>query len=166
MVAGALLPVVAALFCRRLEAIDAEGVVPTRELALLRGVPIFAPLAPATLEHLASSLVPVRVAAGGEVFRQGEPGDRFYVVASGEVDVEIDGASANQLREGGYFGEIALLRNVPRTATVRALTDAELFSLDRDEFVSAVTGHPQSAEAADAVVGARLGSLRSGVASL
>ncbi|MDQ3890664.1 MAG: cyclic nucleotide-binding domain-containing protein, partial [Actinomycetota bacterium] len=137
-----------------------------RELALLRAVPIFAPLPPPVLEQLASSLVPLRVAAGKEVFRQGDVGDRFYVIAEGEVDVAIGREGTRVLAGGDSFGEIALLREMPRTATVRARTDVELYALERDEFIAAVTGHAPSAEAADAVIATRLGSLRPGVASL
>jgi CRP-like cAMP-binding protein len=82
------------------------------------------------------------------------------------VEVEAEGKPPQRLGAGDYFGEIALLRPVPRTATVVARKDGELLTLDRDEFVTAVTGHQESLEAADAVIGARLGSLRTGRASL
>jgi CRP-like cAMP-binding protein len=91
-----------------------------------------------------------------EVFRQGEPGDRFYVIADGTATVEIDGAEASTLGPGDFFGEIALLREVPRTATLRAVQDLRLFALERDDFITAVTGHAPSREAADSVVAARL----------
>jgi len=163
---GAFLAILAAVSWPRLRRIDAEVAVPERELALLTKLPLFAPLPPATVEHLARSLQPVLVAAGAEIVREGEPGDRFYVVASGEVEVAAAGKPLRTLGPGEYFGEIALLRPVPRTATVIARADAELLTLDRDEFVAAVTGHPESREAADAVIGARLGTLRAGMASL
>jgi CRP-like cAMP-binding protein len=163
---GALLPVLTALSWRRLVRIDADVTVPVRELALLRGLPMFAPLPGPSLEHLAGSLRALRVRAGEEIVREGEPGDHFYVIASGEVDVRVGGRPTSELGPGDYFGEIALLREVPRTATVVARTDVELFTLDRDEFVAAVTGHPESRDAADAVIGARLGTLRSGMASI
>ena len=127
---------------------------------------MFHPLAPQTLERLAGRLQPVHVPAGAIVVRQGEAGDRFYVVVAGELDVDADGQPAPPLGPGSYFGEIALLRDVPRTATVQARTETELFALDRDEFISAVTGHPQSRAEADAVIGARLGSFRAGAASV
>jgi MFS family permease len=163
---GLLLPVLAALSWRRLVQIDSEIAVPERELALLRGLPIFAPLPPAALEHLAGSLRALRLQDGEEIIREGAPGDRFYVVAEGEVTVSTQGKEMRSLGPGESFGEIALLRPVPRTATVVARGPVELLTLDRDEFVAAVTGHPESLEAADAVIGTRLGALRPGMASL
>ena len=166
VITGALLPLLAALLWRRIGALDVEALAPTRELALLRAIPLFKPLPPSTIDHLAASLAAVDATAGSEIIRQGEPGDRFYVIASGELEVAADGKRIGTLGPGDYFGEIALLRDVPRTATVTAKTDVELFALDRDEFLSAVTGHAASAEAADAVVASRLSGLRPGVASL
>jgi MFS family permease len=163
---GAVLPALTVLAWPRLGRIDAETAVPERELELLASLPLFAPLPMATLEHLARSAQRMRVAAGTEVVREGEPGDRFFVVDSGEVGVTAKGKELPALGPGGHFGEIALLRPVPRTATVVARTDSELLALERDEFVAAVTGHPESHEAADAVIGARLGGLRASIASL
>jgi MFS family permease len=161
--AGAGLSVVVLLFWRRLATVDAPALVPERELTLLRNIPIFAPLPPVTLEQLASQLSHVRVTAGDVVFREGEHGDRFYVVEKGEVTVDPEGRPAVTLGRGGCFGEIALLRDVPRTATVTARTDVELWALERDIFIAAVTGHAPSAEAADAVVASHLGSVTAGV---
>jgi len=100
----------------------------------------------------------VQVAAGEAVFRQGDPGDRFYVIAEGEVMVAPVGRPAVALGRGDSFGEIALLRDVPRTATVIARTDAVLLALERDVFIAAVTGHAPTAAAADAVIATHLGS--------
>jgi MFS family permease len=165
LVTGALLPILATLLRRRLADLDRVP-VPEEELARLRSIEIFAPLPPPVLETLAGALVPVRVEAGREVVRQGEPGDRFYIVADGEVEVVADGRVVAVTGPGGYFGEIALLRDVPRTATVRAKGDVELHALERDDFIAAVTGHAASAEAADSVVAARLSSMRPGLASV
>ncbi len=123
---------------------------------MLASVPIFAPLPGGSLEHLAARLVPLRVDAGTVIVREGDAGDRFYIVAEGEMEVSQDGGAMSELAAGDYFGEIALLRDVPRTATVTARTDAVLYALDRDDFLAAVTGHPQSAEAAETVMSARL----------
>lgn len=166
VITGSLLPVLAALFWNRLLQIDAEAVVPEEQLELLRAIPIFGPLPPATLEHLAASLHHVTVPAGETIFRQGDEGDRFYVLDEGEVEISVDGAAPKVERRGGYFGEIALLRDIPRTATVTARSTTQLYALDRDEFIGAVTGHAPSSAAADSVIGARLGGLRPGVASV
>ena len=97
--------------------------------------------------------------------QEGEPGDRFYVVRAGELEVSVDGKPVRILGPGDHFGEIALLRDVPRTATVAAQSDVELYALDRDEFIGSVTGHAPSAEAADAVVMQRLAAARTGLAT-
>jgi MFS family permease len=155
VVTGAFLPVLAALTWRRLVQIDAESHAPA-ELGLIERIAIFAPLPAPSLERLASQLESVVVSAGATVIRQGDPGDRFYILESGRLAVSVDGSSAGELDAGDSFGEIALLRNVPRTATVVAETDARLWALEREDFLDAVTGHPPSARAADAVVGAQL----------
>jgi MFS family permease len=157
---GAILPVLAAVFWRRLTTVERAHPVAEAELVLLRGVPFLTPLPPGTLEQLAASLTPVRLPAGDTVIRSGEPGDRFYVVAEGEADVVADDGRSSRLGPGDSFGEIALLRHIPRTATVTAATDLHLLALARDGFIAAVTGHSPSAEAADAVVASRLGTLR------
>jgi MFS family permease len=165
LITGALLPILAALLRRRLAQLDAVP-VPERELELLRGIELFAPLPQPTQESLAQVLSPIRLASSEELFRQGDIGDRFYIVADGDVEIVIDGRVVRETGPGGYFGEISLLRDVPRTATVRAKGDVELFALDRDDFIAAVTGHDASAEVADSVIATRLGSLRPGMASV
>ena len=157
---GAFLPVLTALLFRGLAQLDAVTRAPHAELDVLRALPIFAPLPPPVLESLAREAATLRRAAGDVIVRQGEPGDRFYVVAEGEVEVSVDGRDGRRLGRGEGFGEIALLRDVPRTATVRAATDVELLALERDDFIAAVTGHAESAEAAEAVVANRLGGVR------
>jgi MFS family permease len=157
--AGGALTTLVLLVWRPLSAVDVPAPVPEPELALLRGIPIFAPLPLVTLEQLGSHLSRVKVPAGDVVFHQGDAGDRFYVVEAGEVSVAPDGRPPVTLARGGCFGEIALLREVPRTATVTARTDAELLALERDVFIAAVTGHAPSAEAADAVIARHLGSV-------
>jgi CRP-like cAMP-binding protein len=148
--------VVAAALWRPLRRGDDVGIARPRELALLRSQPIFAPLGPTELEHLAAHLVPAHVNAGSVVIRQGEPGEHFFMVVSGRVAVDVDGRQVREEGRGESFGEIALLRNVPRTATVRAVEDSELMSLERRAFLEAVTGQPAAVTAADAVVRRRL----------
>jgi MFS family permease len=154
---GAFLPVLVLLLGATVAKIDASATAPdAHELRILASVPIFAPLPGASLEHLAARLVPLRLEAGTVILREGDAGDRFYIVAEGEVEVSQYDRAVSELRAGDYFGEIALLRDVPRTATVTARTDVVLYALDRDDFLASVTGHPQSAEAAETVMSARL----------
>jgi MFS family permease len=157
VITGVALPTLVLVLSPRLVRIDAAAEAPDEQtLRLLGATPIFAPLPGAALEHLASRLVPLRVDPGTVVVREGDAGDRFYIVVEGTLDVIQGGAHLTDLEEGGYFGEIALLRDVARTATAVARTDAVLYALDRDDFLAAVTGHPQSAEAAETVMSARL----------
>jgi Cyclic nucleotide-binding domain len=158
-VTGLVLPAVAVVIWRWLRDIDDEAVVADEAVALLQRIPIFSPLPPAAMERVAASLEPLRVNPGIEVIRQGDAGDRFYVVTGGKVDVEADGEPVGTFGPGYFFGEIALLRDVPRTATVRAVTRVELQALDRDDFLGAVTGHVPSARAAEDVVTTRLAGL-------
>jgi MFS family permease len=163
VVAGSLLPLAVIPAWPRLNAIDSAAAVPVARLELLRSNPIFAPLPGPTLEQLADALDEVRAAARQEVVRQGEPGDRFYLVKDGALDVYVDGRRVQTLGPGDSFGEIALLRNVPRTATVEAQTEAELYALERHDFLGAVTGFAPSLSAAEAVIGMRLGTARAGI---
>ena len=133
---------------------------------MLRRVPLFAGLDDKELQEIASSMRERRFKAGDTVTQEGAGGVGFFVVQEGQADVTVGGESKGSVGPGEYFGEIALLNDVPRTATVRARTDVELYALERDEFVGAVTGHAESASAANAVIGERLGGLRAGLASV
>jgi MFS family permease len=162
LAAGSLEVVLVVISWPWVRRVDDAAVVPERELRLLRGVGFFRPLQLTTIEDLAGRLQDVRVTAGSEVVRQGEPGDRFFIVESGRLEAVVDGVPVRELGPGDSFGEIALLRDVPRTATVRATVDATLVSLAQDDFLSAVAGHTDSATAAEAVVTSRIGEARPG----
>jgi CRP-like cAMP-binding protein len=116
-------------------------------------VNIFEPLPEPTLERLATTLREVRVPAGTVVIREGDEGDLFYVVQEGEVEV-----AGKRLGPGSGFGEIALLRDIPRTATVTAATPVVLQALEREIFLAAVTGHSAARATAEAVATARIGT--------
>jgi Cyclic nucleotide-binding domain/Major Facilitator Superfamily len=157
---GAVLLAFLLLSARHLSAIDASAVVPVVELALLRSMPIFASLPAPVLESLAASLVRLEVPAGTVVITEGEIGDRFYAIADGEVSVVKDGRPVAMLGRGDGFGEIALLRSIPRTATCVAQTPAALYTLSKEPFVAALTGHASAgADAAERQVRRRLAEL-------
>jgi hypothetical protein len=156
---GALLPLVALSAGRRLLDIDRHATAPVVEVALLRSVPMLSLLPPPTLESLARALTPEEVAVGTDVVTQGEEGDRFYVIADGELDVIADGTLVTTLRRGDGFGEIALMYDVPRTATVHTRTAARLYSLEREDFLVALTGHLPAQTLAQGLASERLAEL-------
>ena len=137
---GCILPIVVALYVARLRAIDAEIGVRSDRIELLRRVSTLRLLPIVALEGLAQHLERVRVEAGSDVFRVGDPGDGFYIIESGEVAIVKQGRDVTRLGPGGSFGEIALLRSIPRTATVRAIEDAEFAIVSGQKFIAAVTG--------------------------
>jgi len=157
---GSILPLLTVLAYRRLVEMD-RTVAPPAALEFIDRVPMFAPLSIATKERIASNLAPVSVRAGEVVIQSGDHGDRFYLVAAGELDVDA-GGNHSTAREADYFGEIALLRDVPRTATVKAAIDSQLYALQRDDFLAAITGHAAAQAAGEAVANARLAGQGSG----
>jgi hypothetical protein len=140
-----------------LQRVDARAHERDAELDLLERIPLFRPLQLAVKEELAAELDRVTVQRGAVIVRQGDAGDRFFIIDDGIVEVEIDGKPSSDMTGGQAFGEIALLRDVPRTATVRAVTEARLFTLDRSPFLAAITGHRESALLADELIEERLG---------
>jgi MFS family permease len=155
VVVGAILPLLTFSSYRRLHEIDRTLAVPAAELQLIDEVPMFAPLSLAAKERLATKLAPVTIVPGEIVIRAGDIGDRFYIVADGELAIDADGTQA-RAHAGDYFGEIALLRDVPRTATVKAVVGSRLYALERSDFLATITGHSAAHTAAEAVADARL----------
>lgn len=151
-VIGVVVPLLVLLAMRGLTAIDRVALAP-EGLGLLRRVPMLAVLPESLLERLARTSSMVHVTTGSTVFLQGDHGDRFYVVEQGTLDVLIDGATVAHVGPGESFGELALLRDVPRAATVTAVADSVLRSIDRRHFLPAVTGHIEANEQALLVVG-------------
>ena len=156
VVVGVMLPALVLARSAALARLEASAPVPEREYALLRGVGMLAPLPVVRLEELARRVHPVRVPAGAAVIREGEPGDRFYVIADGSVEVSERGRFRRAEDVGDCFGEIALLRDVPRTATVTARTDVELLALEREDFLAAITGDRRALAAGHDLVAERL----------
>jgi MFS family permease len=153
---GAFVPLVMLVAWRSLRAVDPGAAVPVELLDLLRSAPIFAELPQPALERVAARTAVESHDAGATIFRQGDRGDRFYVIEDGSVEIDVDGASVRILGPRDFFGEIGLLRDVPRTATAVAWTPVRLVAVDGPAFVAAVTGHTPSARAAEHVVAARL----------
>ncbi|MEP6808414.1 MAG: cyclic nucleotide-binding domain-containing protein, partial [Chloroflexota bacterium] len=154
--AGLVLPLLAVVSWPWLARADADAVIPERELAFLRGVPMLAPLPMTVLEQVAGDVVAVSYADGEPIIRQGEAGDTFYIVASGRAVVRAGRKRLREMGPGDSFGEIALLRDVPRTASVVAVGVVEAFVVGREAFVGAVSGDLRSRSAAEDVMQERL----------
>ena len=153
MVSAGVLPVIVALAWSHLLALDARTAVPAEAIALLRRVALFEPMPAPGLEAVARRAAWLTVAPGTVVIAEGDVGDQYYVLSSGAVRVEREGRHLRDLTEAGDgFGEIALLRDVPRTATVAAIVESVVLTVDRPSFLAAVTGHPSVSARADAVV--------------
>jgi hypothetical protein len=154
LIVGAVLPVLVLLIHRHL--IDAE-MAPSEQLGLIENVALFAPLSLVAKQRIASHLIQLDVAPGDVVFSSGAGGDRFYIVDTGTVAIDL-GSRTIRSGPGDFFGEIALLRDVPRTATVVAESVTRLYALERDDFLAAVTGHSRAHSEAHTVAAARLAS--------
>ena len=156
LVGGLVLPVAAGVARPGLQKIDEGALGAGHEAELIRGVPMFGLLSLATVEHLASHLTPVELTDGSPLVREGDPGDRFFIIDRGEIEVSQGGRRLQELGSGAGIGEIALLRDVPRTATVRAHGNVRAFALERDDFLEAITGHREALATATELVTDRL----------
>ena len=142
---------------RRFARIDRTMPQPGREVDLLRNLPIFAPLPLAITELLTTELRPQEFESGSVVMREGDPGEEFHVIASGSASVMVRGEPRPSLGSGDCFGEIALLRDIPRTATIIAAEPLHTLALRRDQFLTAVASSARSGVAAESFVAERLG---------
>lgn len=149
--------VLIAILWRKLLNIDSSATVPQVEIQLLRSLAIFSSLPPPSLEGMARELVPIVVTPGTVVITEGEPGDCFYAVAHGELAISRDGQLRQTISRGDGFGEIALIRDIPRQASVTAVTDVLLYALHKDMFVQTVTGHASAAKATGTIIAGHLG---------
>ena len=156
VLAGAIVGAYTFTCLPRLRSLDRRLAEP-EGLATLRSIPMFGPVQPSVLEEIGHRLECVSVPAGEVVVREGDPADRFFVIRTGEVEVTQGGALLRRENAGDFFGEIGLLRDVPRTATVTALSDTTLWALERSDFLGAVTGTGAARTAAEDVVSRRLG---------
>ncbi len=153
---AAVLPLALVAGGRAVFRLDAGTAVPVVEISLLRSLPLFAELPAPAIEGLAAALRPVELSAGDTLIRQGDPGDAYFAIAAGELDAVQDGQWLGRYGRGEGVGEIALLRAVPRTATVVAHTAATVYQLDRDLFLTAVLGHAPTQRHADQIAATRL----------
>lgn len=154
VVAGAILPVFAIATRRLLVSVDRSAAVPEEQLQAISTVPFLDVLPIQQKEALALSLNRVELQAGTTLFSQGQPGDQLYIVSSGAIEVDLPTGPKLE-RAPTFTGEIALLRDVPRTATVRVVEDSTLWELDGTDFLEAVVGHNRSRSTADALVASR-----------
>lgn len=144
---GALYAVMLGVSWRSLRVADEGADVPVMAMSFLGRLPAFAPLTPFGMEAVARAAEEVPVRTGEVVINEGEPGDRFYGVVDGRFEVSISGELVRTLGRGDSFGEVALVADVPRTATVTASSPGMLLAIDREPFLLAVTGHEGSRQA-------------------
>ena len=149
---GATFACILVAVARSLRSADDAADVPVVQMTLLRQLPVFAPLPAFELEAVARAAAEVSVADGDVVIHAGDPGDCFYAVADGSFRIVRGGRPVDTAGRGDGFGEVALLADVPRTATVTAIGPGALLAIDRDAFLLAVTGHAPSHEAAWTVI--------------
>jgi MFS family permease len=149
---GVFVPVLVVCLWSSLRRIDDEALIAEEPLELLRRIEIFAQLPEPVLERLAAGATPISIGADQIIVSRGEAGNHFYAIATGKVAVELDDGTTRELGPGDFFGEIALLRDVPRTATVRALEPLKLYAIERDDFLVAVTGHAPTLASAENIV--------------
>ncbi len=152
VVVGGVLAVLALLTSRALGDADAHASVPVVEMSLLSKLPLFAPLHAASLEAVARAAEHQQVVAGDVLIRQGDRGDVFYAVVTGEFDIDMNGVFIRSAPQGDFFGEVALLNDSPRTATVTARTNGEMLVIHREPFLVAITGHEAAHAAATTYV--------------
>jgi MFS family permease len=153
-VAGAILPLLSIVMARALSSIDAGSVVPEAQLAAIATVPFLAVLPLQKKEALAAALERVELPAGSTLFSAGDAGDRLYILSEGAVEIDLPNGAKRE-DAPAFVGEIALLRDVPRTATVRVIADSTFWSLDGEHFLDAVTGHSRSRSSADSLIASR-----------
>ncbi len=152
LVIGSLLPTCSAFNTRTMWRLDTAATVPIVELSLLRNLPIFHRLPAPALEGLARSATTVRFEPGTYLMIEGDPGERYLAIATGVAHVLQRGKSVGTVKSGDGVGEIALLRNVARTASVRAESTVHAIAIAKEDFLIAVTGHPATAAAADTII--------------
>jgi MFS family permease len=153
---AAVLPLCGLLGGSTILSLDADVQTPVVEIALLRGLRIFASLPAMELERLARSMSRVEFEDGEALMREGDPGHQYFAIADGRVSVRRGGRDLGLRSRGDGVGEIALLKSVPRTATVTAVGPVIVYGLGRDDFLDAVVHHSPTASAASAVVEERL----------
>lgn len=146
---GGVLPVLAAFTWAATIRLDPQATIRARDVELLAQLPMFRGLGPTELEGLTLAAEVVEVAAGSCIIRRGDVGDRFYVIDQGEVEV-VARSGTSRLGPGSHFGEIALLRSVPRTATVTAMAPTSLLALEGEDFLGVLARHRPGWEAAEA----------------
>jgi Cyclic nucleotide-binding domain/Major Facilitator Superfamily len=157
VIVGLFLPVIALLAFRQIRGVDRTAiVVDPSDVELLRRTTIFEPLGPAAIERAVRKLIRVDVDAGAVLMQEGDRGDRFYVIADGAIEISAGGSFLARLGPGDYLGEIALLQDIPRTATAVAVTPCSLRAMERSAFLAVMTGSASSQIVASQEIARRL----------